>query len=133
MKDTLIFDTHTYVKRLKAAGFTEEQAEVQAESMSSLIEEGLATKRDLKELETSLKRDMKELETSLKRDMKELETSLRHNMKELETSLRRDMKELETSFKRDIKELELRLSIRLGTIMAAGIAAIAVLMRLFPH
>ncbi|MBF0591419.1 MAG: DUF1640 domain-containing protein [Nitrospirae bacterium] len=122
MRDTLIFDTHTYVKRLKAAGFTEEQAEVQAESMSSLIEEGLATKRDMKELETSLKRDMKELETSLRRDIKELETSLR-----------RDMKELETSFKRDIKELELRLSIRLGTIMAAGIAAIAVLMRLFPH
>ncbi len=100
MKDTLIFDTHTYVKRLKAAGFTEEQAEVQAESMSALIEEGLATKRDLKELETSLRRDMKELETSLRRDM---------------------------------KELELRLSIRLGTIMAAGIAVIAVLMRLFPH
>ncbi|MBF0609003.1 MAG: DUF1640 domain-containing protein [Candidatus Magnetobacterium sp. LHC-1] len=89
MNDTLIFDTHAYVKKLKAVGFTEEQAEVQAEAMSTLIEEGLATKRDLKELETSLKRDM--------------------------------------------KELELRLSIRLGTIMAAGIAAIAVLMKLFPH
>ncbi|MBF0345706.1 MAG: DUF1640 domain-containing protein [Nitrospirae bacterium] len=89
MSDTLIFDTHAYVKKLKAVGFTEEQAEVQAEAMSGLIEEGLATKRDLKELETSLRRDM--------------------------------------------KELELRLSIRLGTIMAAGIAAIAVLMKLFPH
>ncbi|KJU82277.1 hypothetical protein MBAV_005522 [Candidatus Magnetobacterium bavaricum] len=76
MKDTLIFDTHAYVKKLKAVGFTEEQAEVQAEAMSELIEEGLATKRDL-------------------------------------------------------KELELRLTIRLGTIMTAGIAVIAVLMRLF--
>ncbi|MBF0538539.1 MAG: DUF1640 domain-containing protein [Nitrospirae bacterium] len=78
MKDTLIFDTHAYVKKLKAVGFTEEQAEVQAEAMSGLIEEGLATKRDL-------------------------------------------------------KELELRLSIRLGTIMTAGVAAIAVLMKLFSH
>ncbi|MBF0538365.1 MAG: hypothetical protein HQL03_08960 [Nitrospirae bacterium] len=111
MKDTLIFDTHVYVKKLKAVGFTEEQAEVQAEAMSGLIEEGLATKRDLREMEVLLKRDLKELETSFQRDMKELETSL----------------------KRDMKELELRLSIRLGTIMTAGVAAIAVLMKLFSH
>ncbi|WP_040335221.1 DUF1640 domain-containing protein [Candidatus Magnetobacterium casense] len=107
MNDTLIFDTHAYVKKLKAVGFTEEQAEVQAEAMSDLIEEGLATKRDLKELEVALKRDMKDLEVALKRDMDLL--------------------------RRDMKELELRLSVRLGTIMAAGIAAIAVLMKLFSH
>lgn len=38
-------------KKLKAVGFTEAQAEVQAEAMAELIEERLATKRDLKELE----------------------------------------------------------------------------------
>lgn len=50
----LVFDTHSYVKKLKAVGFSEEQAEVQAEVLSSLIEEQLATKRDLKELEERL-------------------------------------------------------------------------------
>jgi len=46
-----VFDIHVYVKRLKAVGFTEEQAEVQTEIISALIDEKLATKQDLKELE----------------------------------------------------------------------------------
>lgn len=50
----LVFDTHAYIKKLKAVGFSEEQAEVQAEVLSSLIEEQFATKRDLKELEERL-------------------------------------------------------------------------------
>lgn len=50
----LVFDTHAYVKKLKGVGFSEEQAEVQAEVISALIEEQLATKRDLKELEERL-------------------------------------------------------------------------------
>jgi hypothetical protein len=50
----LVFDTHAYVKKLKGVGFSEEQAEVQAEVLSALIEEQLATKRDLKELEERL-------------------------------------------------------------------------------
>jgi len=50
----LVFDTHSYVKKLKAVGFSEEQAEVQVEALSALIEEQLATKRDLKELEERL-------------------------------------------------------------------------------
>jgi hypothetical protein len=67
-----------YVKRLRAVGFTEEQAEVQADVMTELIEEGLATKRD-------------------------------------------------------IRELELKLSVRLGTIMAAGIAAVAAIVKIISH
>jgi len=50
----LVFDTHAYVKKLKRVGFSEEQAEVQAEALSALIEERRATKRDLKELEERL-------------------------------------------------------------------------------
>ena len=50
----LVFDTHVYIKRLQSVGFTEQQAEVQAQMLSSLIEEQLATKRDLKELEERL-------------------------------------------------------------------------------
>ncbi|MBF0473268.1 MAG: DUF1640 domain-containing protein [Nitrospirae bacterium] len=55
---TLTFDTYTYVKKLKAVGFTEEQAEVQAETIKELISEQLATKQDINDL----KRDMKEME-----------------------------------------------------------------------
>jgi hypothetical protein len=48
------FDAHAYVKRLKAAGFNEAQAEAQAELqsdiLSTLVTEKLATKEDIKEL-----------------------------------------------------------------------------------
>lgn len=47
----LTFDTLAYANKLKAVGFSEKQAEVQAEAMAELIVDHLATKQDLKELE----------------------------------------------------------------------------------
>ncbi len=55
---TLTFDTHAFVKELTQAGMPEEQAEVLARSQAALIDEKLATKRDLKELELRLKHDL---------------------------------------------------------------------------
>ena len=50
----IIFDTLKYAKRLKEAGFTEQQAETQAEVMHEVIDDKLATKQDLKRLEERL-------------------------------------------------------------------------------
>ena len=52
---TLVFDTHAFVKELTQAGMPEAQAEVLARSQATLIDEKLATKQDLKELELRLK------------------------------------------------------------------------------
>ena len=79
---TLTFDTHAYIKKLEAVGFTEEQAEVQAETLAGLINEQLATKQDIELI------------------------------------------------RRDMKELEMRLTIRLGVMMAASIAIVATLVKL---
>jgi len=46
----LTFDTLQYAKKLKSAGFTEEQAEIQAEAIKELIDDRLATKSDIKQL-----------------------------------------------------------------------------------
>lgn len=62
---TVAFDTHAFVKELTRVGMPEEQAEVLAQSQATLIDEKLATKQDLKELEMSLRREMKELELRL--------------------------------------------------------------------
>ncbi len=51
---TVTFDTHAFVKELTGAGMPEEQAEVLARSQAALIDEKLATKQDLKELELRL-------------------------------------------------------------------------------
>ena len=64
--NTLIFDTLKFSKKMKAVGFTEDQADTQAEAIAEIIDEQIATKRDLKELEIATKRDLKELEASMK-------------------------------------------------------------------
>ncbi|MBF0107843.1 MAG: DUF1640 domain-containing protein [Magnetococcales bacterium] len=61
MSTAIAFDTLAYAKKLKAVGFTEDQAEVQAEAMVELIEERLATKLDIE----NVRRDMKEMELRL--------------------------------------------------------------------
>jgi len=115
MSHVLAFDTLAYAKKLKAAGFTDKQAEVQAEAIAEIIEERLATKQDI----LDLKRDMKEMETALRREI----LDLKRDMKEMETSLKRDMKEIEIRLKHD-------LTLRLGAMLTAGIAIVAALVKL---
>ncbi len=59
------FDTLTYAKKLKEAGFTEQQAETQAEALRAVVEENLATKRDIEELRRDLLHEMKEMESRI--------------------------------------------------------------------
>lgn len=51
---THAFDTLAHAKRLKKAGFTTEQAEAQAEALADVFHDNLATKHDIKKLETRL-------------------------------------------------------------------------------
>jgi len=48
-----------------AAGFTQQQAEVQAQALAEVIDEQIATKRDIEELKVALKHDIKESEHRL--------------------------------------------------------------------
>lgn len=89
------FDPLQYMKRLEAVGFTREQAEAQAETFLTIVQEQLITKQDLKEVEAQLTSQIKELESkttlefeSIRRDIKELEMNAK-NHSEL---LRRDLK-----------------------------------------
>jgi hypothetical protein len=59
---TITFDTHSFVKKLKAVGFTEDQVEVFASEQARLIEDILPTKTDLIELGNNLRRGMREME-----------------------------------------------------------------------
>ena len=56
--DSIVFDTHAFVKELTDAGLPEPQAEVLARTHARLIDEKLATKQDLKALELRLKHDL---------------------------------------------------------------------------
>ena len=92
------FDTLTYAKKLQEAGFTEQQAEAQAEALRAVVEENLATKLDLKEMEGRL---LHEIEL-VRRDIKEMDAAVRH----------------------DMKEMEMRTTLRLGGLVVAGVTVL---------
>ena len=60
---TITFDTLKFVETLKTHGMHEEQAKGVAEAFKDAQGEAeLATRRDMREVESNLKRDMRELE-----------------------------------------------------------------------
>ena len=95
----LAFDTLKFAKRLKEAGFTEQQAEALAHAGAELIEQNLATKGDI----ADLKRDIKELEVKIE--------------------------QIRSNLARDLKDLEYRMTIKLGTMMVVAVGAMAALTR----
>jgi hypothetical protein len=124
------FDTLTYSKKLQDAGFTARQAEAQAEALRQIVEDNLATKRDLKDLEAALRTDLKEVETKLSRDLKETEAKLSRDLKETEAKLSRDLKETEAKLSRDMELMRRDIVIWLGGIIIAAITTLGVLMKL---
>ena len=100
----LAFDTYAAVKKLKEAGFTEQQAEAQTALLTDVIAGELATKHDIE----TVKLDIENVRTELKRDIEALRADMKH----------------------DMKELELRLTIKLGAMLALAIGAVATLVKL---
>lgn len=69
MNNNRIFDTLQQANRLKAAGVPDKQAEAQVEMMAEIIEDKLATKKDLEQVKSELILNMennkKELEIKI--------------------------------------------------------------------
>jgi hypothetical protein len=105
MNARVAFDTHAFVKRLEAAGWSAPQAEALADAMGDIVLQSIATKTDLRETELSLRSEIKDLETTLRSEIRDLGTSLRAEM----------------------KELELRLTLRTGGMIAAAVAILGAL------
>jgi DNA anti-recombination protein RmuC len=134
--NAIVLDTLAYAKKLRTAGFSEQQAEIQAEALAEVVDKQLATRadmeahenilrRDLEVVQANLRRDIAELRrdteglrADLKRDMEDMRGDLKRDLEELRTELKRDMEELRTELKRDIRELELRFEARLSETKA---------------
>jgi len=112
------FDTLRAANRLRdEAGFNEVQAAVLVDTFAAGFAERFPTKRDLKEVETSLRGEVKRVETSLEK---------------VETSLRSEIETLATSVRTDMRDLEHRMTIRLGGLMVLGMGVLLTLQRLLP-
>ncbi len=68
----IAFDTLEFVKRLRAANFSEAQAEAMVEAIAAVVTEQLATKGDIAELRRELGAEIE----SVRREIKEAEYRL---------------------------------------------------------
>jgi predicted phage-related endonuclease len=124
----IAFDTLKFAKRLKEAGFTEQQAEALADAEAEFIEQNLATKRDIADIKRDIadvKRDIKELEVTLRNEIKQLGVTLRGEIKQLDVKI----EQIRSDLARDLKDLEYRMTIKLGTMMVVAVAAMATLVK----
>ncbi len=108
------------VRRLKASGLSEDQAEALTEALRDGHEAdlaSLATKVDLRETEVALKTDLRETEGRL--DAKIADLSHR-----LALGLAED--------RADLKLLEQRMTVKLGALVAAGVGILIAAFRYLP-
>ena len=122
--NAIAFDTLKFAKRLKEAGFTEQQAEALADAEAEFIEQNLATKLDIAEIKRDIidvKRDINDV----KRDIKELEVTLRNEIKQLDVKI----EQIRSDLARDLKDLEYRMTIKLGSMMVVAGGAMATLVK----
>lgn len=107
----MTFDTLSYARRLKQAGLPEAQAEAIADATRELVVQEVATKAGL----AALKADIAAVKAELKADI---------------AALRSDMAALEQRLTALIETQSLRLTIRLGGLIAVGIAVLAAIIKL---
>ena len=106
------FDTHEYIKDLQQGNVPLKQAEAHSNALKKVLNEELATKRDLNELETKLNTKMENLEAKIDSkisevhiQLKDLEGRLNTKMENLEGRLNTKIDGLEIKFKENIISL----------------------------
>jgi hypothetical protein len=90
----IVMDTLEFAAKLKAGGFTEQQAETQARALAEVVEKQLATKQDVDGHEANLRRDIEALRADVKRDIE---------------FVKRDIELLRAELKKDIAETKAEL------------------------
>ncbi|XSG85469.1 MAG: coiled-coil domain-containing protein [Methylohalobius sp. ZOD2] len=105
---TVLLDTHALVKRLKASGIPEAQAEAITEGLSEALDtRDLVTKQDLRDavqgLNTNidtLRRDLETTETNLRKDLESVAT----NLQTMETPLRQEQQTIKAELRQELAE-----------------------------
>ncbi len=106
------FDTHKFVRKLKGAGFNEEQAE----ALTDAVRESQAS-----------------ADVATKADLRELGTELRHEIGDLRKDMDAKLAAMEERFNARVDKLGLQIVNKLGGLIVAGVVAIAAIPVLFKY
>jgi len=130
-------DTLAYAKRLREAGIPQQQAEAHAEAAREFMTAELATKSDILAAKTELLAVLKQEIANVKQDVARAQEG--SSLKQDIAGLRQDVAGLKQAIANfgqrielEIDNLTLRLTVRLGIMLAAGIAALGVIMKVGP-
>jgi hypothetical protein len=85
--NTIVLDTLDYATKLKAGGFTEQQAETSARLLAEVLEQQVVTKAQATEHDNNLRRDIEVLRVELKRDIENVRIELKRDVREAELKL----------------------------------------------
>ena len=121
------FDTHEYIKDLQQGNVPLKQAEAHSNALKKVLNEELATKRDLNELETKLNTKMENLEVRLNSKINEVRTEL----KDLEIKLNAKMENLEAHLEAKIDKAIVSLIKWLFPMLLGQAALIIALLKYF--
>ncbi|WP_288582710.1 coiled-coil domain-containing protein [uncultured Methylobacterium sp.] len=132
------FDTYALVRRLKASGLSEDQAE----AITGVLRDGresdlasLATKADMQETAAALRADLREDISALKTDLRETEDRLDAKISDLSHTLADLSHRVDLGLaagRADLKLLEQRMVVKLGTLAAAGVGILIAAIRYLP-
>ena len=100
----LLFDTHKAVKDLQEAGFDEAQAEAVVATVGTAIIGNVATKQDVADARMDTKQDVADARMDTKQDINDLLS--------------------------EMQAMELRITLRMGGLIVAGVALIIALDKL---
>jgi len=92
MAHAIQIDTLAFAKRLQAAGADERLAEAIVEGITDADTSSLATKEDLRHVETALKEDI----ALVKEDIRQVETTLKEDIALVRTELKEDIAAIKT-------------------------------------
>jgi hypothetical protein len=130
-------DTLGYAKRLRDAGIPQAQAEAHAEAAREFVMAKLVTRQDLQAGLQAVKTD---LETGLQAVRTDLETGLQAVRIDLQTgvqAVRVELQAVRTESHNAVQLLEakidtqtLRLTVRLGGLVAAGVVIVSAIVKL---
>jgi septal ring factor EnvC (AmiA/AmiB activator) len=140
----MAFDTLTYARRLKQAGVPEAQAEAMADATRELVVQDFATKGDIAAVKTDLaavKTDLAAVKTDLavvktdlavvKTDLAVVKTDLAVVKTDLAAMARKtDLAALDQRLTAAMDTLGLRLTVRMGGLIAVGVAVLAAIIKL---
>ena len=130
------FDTLSYAKRLQSSGFTQEQAEIQAETFFYIVQDQLVSKRDLYDVEKNLRIEIENVRKEMAIEIGKVRVEIENVRKEMAIEIGKVRVEIENvrkDLRFEISNQSKELKIWFGGMLVVVIGVLSGIMTLFSH